>query len=445
MSLVRKRLLQSLSANGFGQLINLLIQIVSVPLFINYWSVSIYGEWMIISTIPAYLAMTDMGFSSVAGSQMSMEVAAGEKLAALRTYQSTWVLLCVACLFVLSFGGGAVLLPIGDWLNLKSVTNQEVQIIVLLLSFAVIVNLQMGLLAAGFRCDGNYALGTWVANSTRLMEYGLCFLALYMGATPAAIAGVILITRCVGYLFTRWILRIKSPWISEGLSHADVVTVKSLTRPAFAFMAFPLGNALKNQGMLTIVGIALGPVSAVAFGTMRTLINSTHQAMGLIHNAVWPELSAAFGAGNRTLACKLHRIACKASFWLSLGTLLVLFNFGAWILEVWTLGAVAFDKPFFTLMLLTMLISSFWFTSSVVQVANNAHSKMAVLYLLATASATGIAYVLTPALGINGPALGLLVLEIAMALYVLPTSLGRVHDKVGPFFKYVFNPARGWT
>lgn len=416
------------------------MQLVSVPLFINYWGVTLYGEWLILSTIPAYLAMSDMGFTSVAGNQMTMEVAAGNKPAALRTYQSAWVLVSAACMIVFGLGVLVTQLPIRDWLNISSVSHSELGIIFILLAIGVVVNLQMGILAAGFRCDGHFALGTWIGNLTWLIQFISVGLGLYLGADPIGIASTMCVVRCFGYFLLGLMLRRVSPWLTVGWRHATSEAVKTMVRPAIAFMAFPVGNAFKNQGMLTLVGIALDPGVAAGFNTMRTLVNAAQQAMSLINTAVWPEMSAAFGSGNLPLARRLHRISCNVSFWLALCALLVLFTIGPLIFKFWTLDNLQFDRLFFSMMLFIMLVNSFWYTSSVVQAATNTHGNMAVLYLMTTGVALGLAYLLISLLGLQGIATGLIVLEISMAIYVVPASLRVLKDTEIEFWKYVLNP-----
>lgn len=440
MSAIRKRLINGIGANGFGQAINILVQLFSVPLYVGTWGIPLYGEWLLLSTLPAYLAMSDIGFASVAGNQMTMQVASGAHRRALATFQSAGLFMAVACTAVLGLSAASIWLPLSTWLNLTAITTEELTPILLIMALGVVVNLQMGLLCAGFRCAGHYALSIWIINVVRMGEFLVLAGALWLGASPLIVAAVTGLPRFLGYLIGRRLLRRRCPWLRFGYRHATYDEIKAMARPAFAFMAFPVGNALKNQGMLSIVGITLGPAATVTFSTLRTLVNAAQQAMGLINSAVWPEFSAAFGAGNLNLARKLHRLACKVSFWIALGAVLGLYYAGAWLLQVWTHGQVPFDKSFFSLLLLTMLINALWFTSSVVQAATNTHETLAMLFISVTAAATGLAYAIIPAFGMNGPALGLVMLESIMALYVLPASLSRVQDRGWGYVGYVLNP-----
>lgn len=69
---------KNLGANSLGFLINLTIQFLSVPIFIKYWGVEMYGEWLVLTAVSSYFAMTDMGLSTVTSNEFSISFAAGE-------------------------------------------------------------------------------------------------------------------------------------------------------------------------------------------------------------------------------------------------------------------------------------------------------------------------------------------------------------------------------
>ena len=76
---LKSKLLRNLGANAYGQLITVVTQLVSVPLFLHYWGVTLYGEWLILSAVPAYLALSDIGFASSAANDMTIRFAQGDR------------------------------------------------------------------------------------------------------------------------------------------------------------------------------------------------------------------------------------------------------------------------------------------------------------------------------------------------------------------------------
>ena len=91
------------------------------------------------------------------------------------------------------------------------------------------------------------------------------------------------------------------PWIEFGFQHSSWAEIRRITRPALAFMGFPIGNALNLQGTLMAVGWALGPTEVVIFGTARTVSRVALQMVQMVNSTFEPELSLSFGAGNIAL------------------------------------------------------------------------------------------------------------------------------------------------
>jgi O-antigen/teichoic acid export membrane protein len=297
--------------------------------------------------------LSDMGFGSVAGNDMTMRVAAGDREGALETFQSAWALiLLTSALVEISILGAIWFLPLTRWLNLSSLGAPEVRLILILFSAYVLFVLQTDLITTGFRCEGNFAYGMLINNVMRLTEFMLTIGLVAYGANPLRVVAVLLAARIVGTFVMSWLLLRKSPWLHFGLRHARLACIRPLLLPAVAFMAFPAGNALSIQGMVLVIGIVLGPVAVATFSTMRTLTRFAFQIIDQIKNSVWPELSAAYGAQNWDLARRLHRTACQAALWLSLAAVTFLLVAGSHIFGFWTHGRVIMDVGAFRWLLL---------------------------------------------------------------------------------------------
>ena len=155
----------------------------------------------------------------------------------------------------------------------------------------------------------------------------------------------------------------------------------------------------------------------------------------MINNSIWPEMSAAFGVGAMDIARMLHRRACQISLFLCLGITLGVAILGDWIWKIWTVGKVPTDPVLLNLMLLQMVVSAFWFTSSVVPLATNQHQRMARAVLASTCLALVLAWLLmhVSSLGLRGAVLALLAGDIFTAVYVLRESLSLLGDDFGDF------------
>jgi O-antigen/teichoic acid export membrane protein len=435
-NVVKQRLLKGFAAQGFAQAVNVLIQVFNVPLFLLYWGKGLYGEWLLISTIPTYLTFSDFGFGSAAATDMTMRVAKGDRQGAIVVYQSVMVLITgVSFVAMLTILGFIQVFPLDKWFKLTQISHSQSIVIASLLTLQVFIALQQGLLQAGFRCDGNYAWGVTVSNLQRLAEFLVGAFVVMRGGQPIALAASVLAVGAISNGLIRLDLMRRSPWIAFGWRYANLATIKQIAGPAIAYMGFPIGHALSLQGVVTVIGLILGPAAVVVFSTTRTLTRFVWQILNTIANTICVELSVALGGGNYELARSLHRRACQASVWLACLFGGSLYLFGGHIYKLWTKGKITYDPVLFGLLLIVVLGNSLWSTSYVVSMAVNRHQKVAVAYILATGLSLGISALLMHLIGLHGAAIALMVVDWCMNVYVLRSSLSILHDDWLPFFR----------
>ena len=68
-----------------------MIQVASLPLFLLHWDANRYGTWLMLSAVPTYLLMADVGMVATAGNRMTMEMARGRAEHANRIFHSATV------------------------------------------------------------------------------------------------------------------------------------------------------------------------------------------------------------------------------------------------------------------------------------------------------------------------------------------------------------------
>lgn len=444
---VRERIARGLGAGAFGQAVTIVIQLVSVPLFLRYWGIERYGEWLILTAIPSYLALSDLGFGNVAANDMTMATAAGDTERRLITYHSTCALLGVVFL-VLAVLVPAIALAVSQTpaLGIRHLQQSDVFWVIAVLGGGVAVSQTAGLISAVFRCEGRYATGTILFNVLRLAEFLGSAAALAAGAQAVTLAVAMVVIRTIGAaLIHGYALRF-APWSRISVRHAHASRVRTLTVPALSFLAFPIGNAINLQGFALLVGSLLGTSTLVVFSTMRTVCRVASQAMNLINNAIWPEMSRAFGGAELSIARSLHRRACQASLILGGAAVVVLGFAGPDLVHLWTHGKVQVDDTAYRFLLAGVAINALWLTSSVVSMSANRHQRLAAIYAGVSITGLLLATPLARLYGIAGAASATVLIEIGMALFVLPISLSATDDRWTSFCKSLMRAPNylGW-
>ena len=433
-SSTRRRLLLGFLTNWVGKLSSTLIQLVQVPVLLHFWSVPLYGEWMIVTSIPTYLGFSNAGFGSVAGNEMTMLVARGDRDGALRVFQSCWWLISMICAVTIALLSTALyFLPAARLLKLSAISESDTKWVIFYLGVSVLLAQLEQLLQSAYRCIGRYAYGTLLKNMSSLFAFGCIIFAVILGSgvrtTALVYAGI---NVCVTLLFCI-LVRHDIPWIAYGWKSASLAEIRRLARPAIAFMGFPLGNALNLQGTLLAVGYALGPTAVVVFGTARTVSRVALQMVSMVNSTFEPELSIAYGARNFELTRALLRRACQLALAVAFVIVIVMMTVGPWFLTHWTGGHVPPSRPLLTILLVVVVLYALWSTSSTLMTSTNQHQRLATYYIIGTGLNCILCYFFARIYGLRGAASSLLVSELVMNLYVVPASLRISRDTLPAF------------
>jgi O-antigen/teichoic acid export membrane protein len=436
----KRRLMLGFLTNWVGRLSSSLIQFVQIPVFLHFWSISLYGEWMIVNSIPAYLSFSNVGFGSVAGNEMTMLVARDDRAAALRIFQSCWWLIAIICTAtIVLLSGTLYYLPASRLLKLTTLGESDTKWIIFYLGVSVLLGQLEQLLQSAYRSIGRYPYGTFLKNMFSLFAFGCMIAAVILGAGARTTALVFATVNIAITIFFCVLVRRDIPWIEYGWQHASIAEIRKLARPAFAFMGFPLGNALSLQGSLLAVGYALGPTEVVIFSTARTVSRVAIQMVQMVNSTFEPEMSIAYGAGNYELTRILLRRACQLALVVALVVVLVMLSFGPWFLVHWTGGHVPPSRPLLTILLSVVVLYALWSTSGTLLTSTNQHQRLATYYIFGTSVACVLCYVLARAYGLYGAAASLLINEIVMNLYVVPACLRIAHDTLPDFLASMFH------
>ncbi len=430
----KKRLVWSFLSSWTSRASSTLIQFIQFPVFLHFWGDSLYGAWLVVTGVPTYLSFSTTGFGSVAGNEMTMMVARGDRASALRVFQSCWWLIASVCSAIILFLSAALYyLPAARLLRIDSISEFDTKWIIFYLGISVLFGQLEQLLQSAYRCIERYAYGSFVKSLMSLTAFSLTLVAVALHQGPRITALVFAVANVVGTIFFLFLVKHDIPWLEFGWNHASLAEVRALVRPAFAFMCFPIGNSLNIAGTQMAVNYALGPTSLVIFSAARTISRAALQMVQLVNSTFEPEITIAFGAGRSELTRTLHRRACQFALIIALITVTGLITIGPRFLHQWSLGHVPPSRGLLSILLLVVVFFALWSTSSTLMTATNQHQKMAVVYVIATAVTCVICYFAAVWKGLYGAAAALILSELAMNAYVLPESLRIAHDTFPEF------------
>jgi O-antigen/teichoic acid export membrane protein len=402
----------------------------------------LYGEWLMLAAIPSYLSIADGGFAGAACRKMTMRSGAGDRSVTLKVFQSTWILLMMVSVVAFFFAFGvAHFAPLGSWLGFSAMGDYEVKAALLFLVVHVLVGFHGSLLNGGFWVAGCYPNAMYFISITQFLEFAGLAVAVASGGGPVQAAMGYLVGRLLGTALM-WIgQRRVSPWLQYGVSHATIKELRRLVAPAFASLAFPLGNALNIQGIRLVVGLVLGPHAVALFVPLRTLSRLVMQPAAVINRLIEPELAFAYGAGDSALFKRFFTRSCQFAIW---GCLTACFFVGPgayWIFPEWTGGKLPMHWPTYLILLTGVLINSIWNTALMIPYATNRYGQIAKYYTLVYGlGAATLSYIGAVGFGMVGAALALLIVESVMAAIIVHSTLHLVRMSLKHWSNTIFHP-----
>lgn len=422
-SKLKTRLIAGFGANAYGQAITIVIQLVSVPVLLSYWGAQLYGEWLILSAIPSYLSMANLGFSQSAANDMTSRLAHGDQDGALVIFQSLSAMtLTVVSIGLLVIGVMVDVLPLGHWMRFERLDTSDVRWVIWLLSASVLFQLVDGVNHAGFRANGEYALHSFLYWTTLLLQQVALWSVAALGYGPTQAAASMLIIRVFGIFATALLLFHRHKTLAPGFSRADVHALFGLSKPALANLGLPFASGISVQGMVLVVGGTLGALAVVTFSTIRTLARAVIKLASSVTYSFEPELAASFGENDPSFTQTLFLHNLTLCFWLGVGTVFILFTLGGEILSVWTSGKVVMDWVLFALLLVSSVAYGVWYVGISLLKAANRHLRATIWYTSTSAIAvTASAILLKDFAHLWCAGLCLLCIDFVMMVYLSMT------------------------
>lgn len=377
-----RRLAGTVGAQLFNQIVTLATQLLLVPILLSAWGIDRYGAWLLLSVVPTYLTLSDLGFTAIAKNEMAMSMVRGDRGAVLRTYHSVALLLLTIAIVVMAvlalFVAGVRLTHL--W-PLAQTSEGEAGLTLLILGGVVIVFQFMLLGAAGLRCIGRPAEEVLWGAAARFCEAGAAGGAALAGGGFVEAAGAMLVIRVAltGALFLR--LRRLAPWLTPWGAHWSMGDVRRLFGPSLSYMCYVAGSAVTVQGPVLALG-SIGTARDVAiFSATRTLTRLGVAASNVLSFSVAPEYSRLFGAGQAGRFDALVRLSLVVVLGGAVAYAGLLAWLGDWALQRWTSGHVEVIQPFFLFMLAMVACEMVWSTLFAPLAATNRHEAASQIYL----------------------------------------------------------------
>jgi O-antigen/teichoic acid export membrane protein len=368
---LKLRLSTGLAAQTYNQAVTIGTQLISVPVLIAAWGVEQYGVWLIVSAIPAYLALADLGFAQVGGSDMTMRLARGDREGALTSYQTTFAMNCILGLACFVLMTGFAFSPWSSQLIGEEYVTRQTQLAIVVLAGHSLTSLLRGVIGTSLRAVGRFSLFVVLVATMRLTGAVLVLTVAVLGGDILEAAGAMLAgSLAIVLSMALWVQR-QHPWLRLGFNHASRDSAKALLPASLHFLGYSFGNLISIQGSTIVIGAVLGPGAVALASTVRTLVRTGITAANMLNSTMLIEYAALFGQSafasfKRLFRWQAFAAGCVVAIYLAL-----MLSFGPLVYDVWTHGKLGTPHLLLGLLACATASDMLWTTLQAPSVAVN--------------------------------------------------------------------------
>lgn len=394
-------------------------QILVAPVMIGAWGLSGFGEWMILSAVPAFVTLSNMGVGTASGLDITGYISKKRRNNALTELKRSTI-------FIGAMGAIVVVLTfiLADRFiaekKLEQINN-PVLVVVCLVASSMLYQFQalfqgvwngFGKSAAGFAAANVYQLGVVVLS---IVVPSIKETAELLSAAMLVWTFIWLIV--VGGMVLRHVLAMPS---GDHVASTSERSTVDLIRIGLGHQLSALWQAIYYQGPLVVIS-ALATSQAVGiWSAFRVMSRAGNQAIDIIGQSGMPEISRQLALKNkaeaRSIVMKQLIIASSLALVIGVGFSVL----GEWVIHLWTGKTLKIQNYAYVAMGLSYLPYAIWMLLGNVMYASN---KPWVINVMATAFATFsmlMAYLLAQHQDvIFGLTISNLIFDVAMAVGVI--------------------------
>lgn len=403
----------------YGVLVKIAIistQFLLVPLFIKTVGVIHYGEWLIITTVPNYLMLSDMGLTMTVTNELAKLRYQGQikQLHILLRSTNSFILMLGTLLIFVTFGI-LYLVDVQQKMGVKTFYAEELVFILMSFVISVVLTLLYNFNVEFFKALDKYYLNQKFIFYLYTADLVTTIIVLLFLKDLKFIPLCFIFNRCFLLFIVSFTLRKYQEYIL-GL-HPDIKPTIKVLPSALSYSFYSIGFSLILQGNTLVVGKTLGASSVVIFNTIRTLLNSIRTFLSIIYLPTLPKYSKYINSKEFPSATKLYKKTILIVFCVAIALSGVFYLMKDLIFNLWVGKAFRVPELFFILMLIASTLHTVWNAKSMLPLSIN-KTKLLALFPILGAVGIGVQYIYLPVHGIIISSYTILVVDIVMFFLV---------------------------
>ena len=414
---IAARLISGTAASWMRMGVIMAAQIVLVPLYLNYWTVDMYGIWLAIQALVAIMTMIDLGHQTYLGYEFLRLANTNTKDLASNLWSGIGAGILIGLLQILIILGFIYTGTLPGLLGVSDVSDQNLVnaagITLLLQGIAwLIASSTGGLFVRALEPFGYYPRLAWWGVFLEIVKNLAPALTVVFGGdlldAGIVLAAATLVFNVPIYLDMFYLMRKQGIRFTPPSAHLGF---KNFSRSLAVAGKLLLENA-RQQGVRLVLAPLSGAASLAAFSTMRTGSNVALQGLNTITNPLMPDLMRFLHTRDQPRVEAAFGTVWVVVIVLMAPAVVTLQVCVAPLFSLWTQGQIEFNPTLFAILSVTVLVYALAQPAMAVVMGNNLMKPQLLLSILAAIAVIGGIIALVPLIGISGAGVALLGAEI---------------------------------
>lgn len=329
----------------YGQLITIVFQVLSVPVFLSNWGAETYGRWLVLFSIPTLISTMELGFFSVAVNKIIFykNGLESEKAKVISSTLISFFLICLIFLMLVYF--------VSKFISPTKSTY------ILLIGYAVTL-LSFNFFTTLTRVDRKYHIGSFFSNTARMIEYISILVPVYLLYNIDTVLMILVFIRLI--MLTIYFFYLKTHYDFIGFIKPTRFCFFSYVsyKDALNYALLSISFILNTQAFILIVGNKFGNSAIVIFSTLRTFFRFSNQFVTAVTNSSWQEYTYLINEKHK-LTQLLNKIILFSLF-SSFIIFMLYLEFGSYFLKIWIHDGISYSKEFYVVLLFSVIMFSLW-------------------------------------------------------------------------------------
>jgi O-antigen/teichoic acid export membrane protein len=347
--ILNSSIFKNASSLTFNQALQVLIQLFFIPIYLTFWDLNTYSEWIIITTFTTLLAISEFGLASY-GLNLTIILNKKNKIKECNeTIQNviffSTLFISFTIFFILTLD---LIFNFQKIFNITSIEESNFQIIIFSILFRYLIQSNLSFISGLYRINHKFHISNYIKSFFIITEIILIFIVLYNGGSILEVSFVSLFNYFFAFLIIIIFIKKEFKWLKIlNLKNISKSFIKKIFYPSLSFMTGNVSKGFIAQITIIILNFFATDAFIIFYNSLRLIINGARQFINIISSSYYPEITILYGKKKFKQITKQSYSMLRYNFYLATFILIFFIFFIKEPFLIWTKNTVNWDFYFF--------------------------------------------------------------------------------------------------